>query len=58
VHWLDYATVVAGQQKTIELGPQEYNSAKAQGAVVVLPDLEKTTDVEGSVRGRPPVLLR
>ncbi|MEU7575084.1 MULTISPECIES: immune inhibitor A domain-containing protein [unclassified Micromonospora] len=35
--WLDYEVVVAGQKRTLELGPQEYNSAKAQGAVVVLP---------------------
>ncbi|WP_091244475.1 immune inhibitor A domain-containing protein [Micromonospora matsumotoense] len=38
--WLDYETVVAGQQKTLNLGPQEYNSDKAQGAVVVLPQRE------------------
>ncbi len=36
--WLDYETVVAGQNKTLNLGPHEYNSAKAQAAVVVLPD--------------------
>lgn len=35
--WLDYEVVVAGQNKKLELGPQEYNSAKAQAAVVVLP---------------------
>lgn len=35
--WLDYEVVVAGQKRTLELGPQEYNSTKAQGAVVVLP---------------------
>ncbi|AHI00641.1 immune inhibitor A domain-containing protein [Kutzneria albida] len=40
--WLDYETVVAGQDKTLELGPHEYNSAKAQGVVVVLPDKVKT----------------
>lgn len=38
--WLDYEVVVAGQQKTLNLGPQEYNSDKAQGAVVVLPQRE------------------
>jgi immune inhibitor A len=36
--WLDYEVVVAGQTKTLELGPHEYNSKKAQGVVVVLPD--------------------
>jgi immune inhibitor A len=36
--WLDYEVVVAGQQRTLNLGPQEYNSNKAQAVVVVLPD--------------------
>ncbi|MGC5017166.1 immune inhibitor A domain-containing protein [Micromonospora sp. DT47] len=40
--WLDYEVIVAGQKRTLELGPQEYNSPKAQGAVVVLPDREYT----------------
>ncbi|SCG63175.1 immune inhibitor A [Micromonospora coxensis] len=40
--WLDYEVVVAGQKRTLELGPQEYNSAKAQAAVVVLPQREYT----------------
>ncbi|MEH1055998.1 immune inhibitor A domain-containing protein [Micromonospora sp. CPCC 206171] len=40
--WLDYEVIVAGQQRTLELGPQEYNTAKAQGAVVVLPQREYT----------------
>jgi len=35
--WLDHETVDAGQEKTLELGPQEYGTNKAQGAVVVLP---------------------
>lgn len=38
--WLDYETVVAGQTRTLELGPHEYNSAKPQAVVVVLPDKE------------------
>ena len=40
--WLDYEVVVAGQNRTLDLGPHEYNSAKAQGVVVVLPDKSKT----------------
>ncbi|MFL6118280.1 immune inhibitor A domain-containing protein, partial [Actinophytocola sp.] len=36
--WLDYEVVVAGQTKTLDLGPHEYNSNKPQGVVVVLPD--------------------
>ena len=42
--WLDYKTVAAGEKKTIELGPQEYNTNKAQGAVVVLPKKEVSFD--------------
>ncbi|WP_369819661.1 immune inhibitor A domain-containing protein [Actinoplanes sp. TFC3] len=49
--WLDYETVVAGQKKTLELGPQEYNTAKAQGAVVVLPDKEVTSDLGAPFAG-------
>ena len=41
--WLDYETVVAGQKRTIDLGPHEYNSKKAQGVAVVLPDKQVTT---------------
>lgn len=39
--WLDYETVVANQDTTLELGPHEYNTDKPQGVAVVLPD--KTT---------------
>lgn len=42
--WLDYEIVVAGQKRTINLGPQEYNSPKAQGVVVVLPKRARTID--------------
>lgn len=42
--WLDYEIVVAGQTKTLDLGPHEYNSAKAQGAVVVLPEKTVTSE--------------
>ena len=41
--WLDYETVVAGQERTIDLGPHEYNSKKAQGVAVVLPDKQVAT---------------
>ena len=34
--WLDYEIVPAGTTRTLELGPHEYNSAKAQGVVVPL----------------------
>jgi immune inhibitor A len=42
--WFDYETVVAGQTKTLNLGPHEYNTAKPQGVVVVLPDKDVTFD--------------
>jgi immune inhibitor A len=41
--WLDYEIVVAGQRRTLWLGPHEYNSTRAQGLVVVLPDKAVTT---------------
>ena len=43
--WLDYEIVVAGQRRTLELGPHEYNPKKPQGVVVVLPDKTVTTDL-------------
>ncbi|MFL6143100.1 MAG: immune inhibitor A domain-containing protein [Labedaea sp.] len=49
--WLDYEVVVAGQNRTLDLGPHEYNSAKAQGAVVVLPDKVKTSQYGGPFAG-------
>ncbi len=42
--WLDYEALSTHQKKTIAMGPQEYNSKKAQGAVVVLPKKSVTTD--------------
>jgi immune inhibitor A len=42
--WLDYEIVVAGQKKTINLGPQEYNTARPQAVVVVLPKRGRTID--------------
>jgi immune inhibitor A len=35
--WLDYEIAIAGQQRTYALGPHEYNSAKPQALVAVLP---------------------
>jgi immune inhibitor A len=42
--WLDYEAIATKQKKTLNLGPQEYNSKKAQAAVVVLPKKEVTKD--------------
>ncbi len=49
--WLDYEIAVAGQKKTVDLGPHEYNSARAQGLVVVLPDKQVTTNVGAPAAG-------
>jgi immune inhibitor A len=43
--WLDYEIAVAGQKRTYNLGPHEYNSRKAQALAVVLPDKEVVTDL-------------
>ncbi len=40
--WLDYEVIKAGQKRDLDLGPEEYNSKKAQAAVVVLPQREYT----------------
>jgi immune inhibitor A len=42
--WLDYEAIATKQKKTLELGPQEYNSKKAQAAVVVLPKKQVSKD--------------
>lgn len=42
--WLDYEAIATKQKKTLALGPQEYNTKKAQAAVVVLPKKEVTKD--------------
>lgn len=49
--WLDYETVVAGQRRTLQLGPHEYNSPKAQGIAVVLPDKEVRTALPSPAEG-------
>ncbi|MGN0064847.1 MAG: immune inhibitor A domain-containing protein [Nocardioides sp.] len=49
--WLDYETVVAGQKKTIDLGPHEYNTKRAQGLAVVLPDKETVTQLPTPTEG-------
>jgi immune inhibitor A len=49
--WLDYEIVPAGQTRTLELGPHEYNSAKAQGVVVPLPQKTVVTDLGAPAAG-------
>ncbi|WP_460445722.1 immune inhibitor A domain-containing protein [Angustibacter aerolatus] len=46
--WFDYEIVPAGTERTLDLGPHEYNSPKAQGVVVPLPKKRVVTD-----RGAP-----
>jgi len=41
--WLDYEVLTTGEKRTLNLGPEEYNSAKAQAAVVVLPKKKLVT---------------
>jgi immune inhibitor A len=43
--WLDYEVVVAGQQRTVNLGPSEYNTKKPQALVVVLPKKKHTIEL-------------
>jgi immune inhibitor A len=42
--WLDYEAIGATEKRILQMGPQEYNTSKAQGAVVVLPKKNVTTD--------------
>ncbi len=49
--WLDYETLVAKQKRTLTLGPSEYNSAKPQAAVVVLPKKNVISDLGAPYAG-------
>jgi len=49
--WLDYEIVPAGQTRALDLGPHEYNSAKAQGVVVPLPQKSVTHEVGAPAAG-------
>jgi len=49
--WLDYEVVPAGQTRTLDLGPHEYNTAKAQGVVVPLPQKTVTHDIGAPAAG-------
>jgi immune inhibitor A len=49
--WLDYEIVVAGQDRTLQLGPHEYNSKKAQGLVVPLPKKQVVTELVAPAEG-------
>jgi immune inhibitor A len=43
--WLNYAAVTAGTKDTFDLGPQEYNTKRLQGVVVVLPQKAVVTQL-------------
>ncbi len=49
--WLDYEIMLPRQNRTLALGPHEYNSAKAQAAVVVLPKKRVTYDFGAAFAG-------
>ena len=49
--WLDYQVAVKGNNTTIDLGPQEYNSDKAQAVVVPLPKKSVTTQLGAPFAG-------
>ncbi len=49
--WLDYEIVPAGTKRTLDLGPHEYNSKKAQGLVVPLPAKQVTTELGAPASG-------
>ena len=49
--WLDYEVVGAQEKRTLELGPQEYNTAKPQGAVVPLPKKQVTRELGSPASG-------
>jgi immune inhibitor A len=50
--WLNYETLVPSQKnKTLRLGPEEFNTDEAQAALVVLPDKTVTTDLGAPFAG-------
>ncbi|WP_184841112.1 immune inhibitor A domain-containing protein [Allocatelliglobosispora scoriae] len=49
--WLNYKNVKAGDVKLLELGPQEYNTAKPQALVVTLPKKQVTSDLGAPFAG-------
>jgi immune inhibitor A len=43
--WLNYETVYAGQRSSHRMGPAEFNTSRAQGVLVVLPDRVVTVNI-------------
>jgi immune inhibitor A len=50
--WLDYEVTVAGQERTLWLGPHEYNSSRPQALVTVLPLKEVVTQLIPPFQGQ------
>jgi immune inhibitor A len=48
---VDYEIVAPGQQRTLVLGPHEYNSERPQAVAVVLPDKQVSTDLGAPATG-------
>ena len=49
--WLDYDTMLPRQNRRLWLGPHEYNSRRAQAAVVVLPKKQVTIELVAPYEG-------
>ncbi|HYI56281.1 MAG TPA: immune inhibitor A domain-containing protein [Microlunatus sp.] len=49
--WFDYELAKAGNKRTYQLGPHEYNSDKPQGLVVALPQKSVETDLPDPTAG-------
>jgi immune inhibitor A len=49
--WLNYAQIKAGDKKTLELGPQEYNTKKPQAVLVTLPKKQVVTTLPTPTSG-------
>ena len=49
--WFDYEIVPAGTKRTLVLGPHEFNSKRAQGVVVPLPEKQITTQLGAPASG-------
>lgn len=50
--WLNYEVAQAGERSTHRVGPAEYNTKAAQALITVLPDRERTTEVNAPFAGR------
>ena len=56
--WLDYEVAVKGTNTVINLGPEEYNSNRAQAIVVPLPQKRRDDPEPDAARGQQGVVER